>query len=72
MAKNLFSFGERGITMKTRLQRFWDKVDVSLETDCWLWTGHNETMGYGRFWDGKKNKMAHRWAYEYSIGPIPL
>lgn len=38
---------------------------------CWLWTGSTVT-GYGNFGYGEnKTGPAHRWAYEYFVGPIP-
>lgn len=51
--------------------RFWRFVDVSGE--CWIWTGYRLPDGYGTFaatWNGNK-VMAHRWAYEALVGPIP-
>jgi len=50
-------------------QRFWSKV--SREFDCWLWQGTKTGNGYGRFWDGQRMVLAHRWAYEQLRGPIP-
>lgn len=51
------------------MDRFWSKVDKS--GDCWLWTASTEN-GYGRFWvGGGKRVMAHRYAYEELVGPIP-
>jgi hypothetical protein len=48
--------------------RFWRKVDTS--GDCWIWTATLIPRGYGRFWlDGQK--LAHRVAYEWLVGPIP-
>ena len=41
---------------------------------CWLWTGpHGTRDGYGKFQPspGQPKVMAHRWAYEAFIGPIP-
>lgn len=50
-------------------QRFWEKVE---RTDsCWLWHGAYEEGRYGRFWDGARFALAHRWAYEFLRGPIP-
>lgn len=49
--------------------RFWSYVDKSGE--CWLWTGALTHDGYGRFRLGYDHVMAHRWAYEHEIGPIP-
>ena len=50
-------------------KRFWAKVD---KTDaCWLWTAHCNQGGYGRFWTGTEWQVAHRFAYELLVGPIP-
>jgi len=50
--------------------RFWSKVDKS--GDCWLWTGTRSVGGYGRYAvKGVKNHLAHRYAYEHTIGQIP-
>lgn len=43
---------------------------VSKDADCWLWLG-TKNQGYGQFWDGTKTVRAHRWSYEFHIGPIP-
>lgn len=55
-------------------QRFWEKVDAS--GDCWIWIGERQRAGYGLFRvgtiDGKRPRVgAHRWAWEYLVGPIP-
>lgn len=50
---------------KTEAERFWAKVR---KTDgCWLWTGYVDDTGYGRPHRG----LAHRYAYEQTVGPIP-
>lgn len=46
----------------------WAKLDIA---DCWLFTGSRNDFGYGHFWNGEKLVMAHRWTYEYLVGPIP-
>ncbi len=52
--------------------RFWAKVK---KTDsCWLWTANKIGKGYGLFWVGPTMKdftVAHRFAYELLVGPIP-
>ena len=49
-------------------ERFWQRVDKT--GDCWLWTGHTG-RGYGRLTVHGKYTMAHRYAYELLVGPIP-
>ena len=49
--------------------RFWTKVWFTLT--CWLWTASLE-KGYGRFGITEDHVVpAHRWAYEFCVGPIP-
>ena len=52
-------------------KRFFAKVE---QTDgCWMWRAARGGTGgpvYGLFRDGRM-VYAHRWAYEYAIGPIP-
>jgi hypothetical protein len=49
--------------------RFFQRVD---KTDgCWLWTGRKNTKGYGRLTIDGRTTGAHRWSYEYHVGPIP-
>lgn len=39
---------------------------------CWLWTAGKIPDGYGSFWgDAHKVVLAHRFAYEKLVGPIP-
>ena len=52
--------------------RFWPKVDAT--GDCWEWTATRDKDGYGKFREGStgsRNVMAHRWAWEALVGPIP-
>lgn len=52
-------------------QRFWGKVDGGEVAECWEWLG-TRSNGYGRFvGGGGRRVIAHRWAYESLIGPIP-
>lgn len=47
-------------------QRFWKRVD---KTDgCWLF---GRGVGYGQFMVAGRRTYAHRWAYEFEVGPIP-
>lgn len=48
--------------------RFWSKVIKQNNTDqCWLWTGGTFNLGYGAFYDGKNNQLAHRVAYRLVV-----
>ena len=38
---------------------------------CWVWQATIARNGYGQFWDGERTQMAHRYAYELLVGPIP-
>lgn len=55
------------------LARFLERVEVP--SSCWLFDIEvfaDSDNGYGKFYaDDGKTYMAHRWAYEFFIGPIP-
>lgn len=57
--------------MKPAAERFAEKV-VRGESGCWTWTGATNSKGYACF---RLHKglivLAHRWAYETQVGPIP-
>ena len=57
----------------TALDRFFAFVDFA-DSDCWIWRGtktHAPPRDYGRFWDGRRMVLAHRFAYETFRGCIP-
>jgi CRISPR-associated protein Cas1 len=52
-------------------KRFWSKVDVKGDDDCWLWRASESAHGYGQFrFKGTVDK-AHRVAWVISNGTIP-
>jgi hypothetical protein len=54
---------------KPEIERFWLKVKFS-ETGCWEWLGYKDDDGYGTFlFDGKTGR-AHRFSYQYFVGPL--
>jgi hypothetical protein len=57
------------IDLPSAEQRFLSRIR-ELANGCWQWdeAGLN---GYGRFSDAGRRPYAHRWAYQYFIGPIP-
>lgn len=55
--------------------RFAKKLELA-PTGCIEWTGGKTAAGYGSFavdtsHRGAKKDMAHRWAYEFYVEPIP-
>lgn len=44
--------------------RFWEKVDILEEDQCWPWQAYRDKKGYGRFWVGDQygKTGAHRMA----------
>lgn len=65
--------GPAPLTGEMHSVRFWSKVSVRGEDDCWEWQGNKNHGGYGmvkrRALGG--SLMAHRAAYEIVNGPIP-
>ncbi len=60
--------GVGGTKTTAVLERFWSHVRKT--PTCWLWEG-SANQGYGRFNLGGRSVMAHRFAYEITVGPIP-
>lgn len=54
----------------TLLPRFADKIKID-EHSCWIFNAAKDRAGYGRFCHEGKNILAHRYAYEQLLGPIP-
>lgn len=67
------------MNMRDKLpRRFRAKISGSPSPDeCWQWTGAPVANGYGRYFVQKDSRgvsiqpVAHRYAYETLIGPIP-
>lgn len=58
------------------IERFMRKVRVDNVTGCWHWLGYVTRLRgrpkYGQFGDeNRKVVRAHRWSFEYHVGPIP-
>ena len=57
---------------KTLPERFWKKVKISSEDECWEWQGMTIRSGYGRIYTGNyKKELAHRVAWQLTYGDIP-
>lgn len=46
-------------------------LQIKITDSCWLWTGTPGRGGYGKFSFNNKTIAAHRWSYEFFVGPIP-
>lgn len=56
--------------MDAEWKRFWAKVLVT--DSCWLWQAAKYSNGYGAFGvTSRRIRLAHRYAYERLVGPIP-
>jgi hypothetical protein len=57
------------------VERFWRKIDRRGPDECWLWTPPSRVrfrgLEYGNFYTPSGNVLAHRFAYELLVGPIP-
>ena len=51
--------------------RFWSMVDKGPAESCWQWTGSLLRDGYGSFWADDRTVSAHRFIYEFLVGPVP-
>jgi HNH endonuclease len=70
-----------GCMHRPAVDRFAEKVALT-DSGCIEWIGGLNGVGYGQFYIGKENAgtseasgsgkyYAHRWSYEYHVGPIP-
>jgi HNH endonuclease len=51
-------------------RRFWKRVELAGQDECWVWLGGKFVSGYGKCWIRGRDEYAHRFAYEDTIGPI--
>jgi hypothetical protein len=65
-----------GSVHRPAVDRFAEKVALT-DAGCIEWTGGLYRNGYGQFYAGRTSRdetgkvLAHRWSYEYHVGPIP-
>ena len=52
------------------VERFHSKYEVA-DDGCWLWTATLGHTGYAIFHIESRDALAHRWAYEQFVGPVP-
>lgn len=51
--------------------RFWEKVDIRGDYECWEWQARKDPDGYGRFAVDRKNRKSPRVAWVLVYGEIP-
>ncbi len=61
--------GERSFVQEYET-RFFSKVNIKGEDDCWEWEAGCFTNGYGEFTCCGKKYKAHRFSYEFFYGKI--
>lgn len=67
---------EFGTVLRPPLDRFADKIALT-DSGCIEWIAGTQGEGYGQFYRGRRvigehaKIAAHRWSYEYHVGPIP-
>lgn len=63
----------RGVYPRTPIaDRFWGKVQKRGGDQCWEWTAGRTSAGYGAFWTGRRDILAHRMSYILAVAPVPL
>lgn len=45
------------------IKRFWSKVDIKSEDECWIWKAGKGRFNYGSFWLNGKSYSSHRVSY---------
>jgi hypothetical protein len=54
-----------------KINKFWSKIDIKGNNDCWDFKYGKTQAGYGHINDRGKNIYAHRFAWELTNGVIP-
>ncbi len=55
----------------SRIEFFNANIKKSEVSDCILWCGRIDKLGYGMIWNGQKAVKAHRFSWELVNGKIP-
>jgi len=58
-------------TRRPLAERFWEKVDIRSDGECWPWLAGISNTEYGQVWSEGCTCGAHRIAWELTYGPIP-
>lgn len=52
-------------------ERFWARVNIGQQDECWTWKGKLLSNGYAQFGWSKQRTSAHRASYRIATGAIP-
>lgn len=64
--------GRLDLELATPAERWAAKVADRTDADaCWIWCGARTNGGYGKFSFEGSMVLAHRFAFEHFVGPIP-
>lgn len=50
--------------------KFWSRVSKGGPDECWNWTGYINQSGHGRFCNGERNELVHRYSFRLAFGTI--
>ena len=56
--------------VRAPIDRFLEKTK-NADNGCIEWTAYVGVNGYGRFYVDGRGALAHRWSYQFHVGPIP-
>lgn len=64
--------GKPGPKPRPLADRWREKVAFTSDLfSCWLWTGAQNSDGYGTIWNGDSPSLAHVVSYRFALGEIP-
>lgn len=55
-----------------QIERFWDKVTIGTDAECWPWGGHTYHNGYGQISINSHQYRSHRVAFFLTFGRQPI
>lgn len=58
------------MTLEQSASRFWSRVKICGESECWPWTGRVNWAGYGSFSAAGKEWRSNRLAWMFTRGPL--
>lgn len=69
-----FDLADKGAPPSDIAERFWRKVDMRTDEECWEWQAYRSGQNYGQFGlSPTRPRVAHRVAYSFATcKPIPV